>query len=226
MAFLTDKSGGERAESGARALPMPSAEKTISTAASRLRAAARRASLAALLLVLLPLAPATRAATTSAEPAREYQVKAVFLFNFTQFVEWPETVFPNAASPIVIGVLGEDPFCGFLDDVVRDEQVRSRTLVIRYCRTAAEAASCHLLFIARSEYPRLEEIFAALRGRPILTVGDGDAFAQRGGIVRLLTDNKKIRFRVNVDAAHTAGLVISSKLLRAAEVVGAPAPRR
>jgi hypothetical protein len=152
-------------------------------------------------------------------PSREYQVKAVFLFNFAQFVEWPPAAFAGANSPLVIGILGGDPFGAYLDETVRDEKVSNRPLEIQRYRRVGEIKTCHVLFISRSEANRLEEIFLSLKDRRILIVGDGDDFVQRGGMIRLATAQNKIRLIINVDAAKAANLTISSKLLRAAELV-------
>jgi hypothetical protein len=156
-------------------------------------------------------------AQTSA--AREYQIKAVFLFNFAQFVDWPSAAFPEARTPLVIGVLGEDPFKSYLDETVRGETVNNRPIIVQRYRRVEEIGICHVLFISRSENDRLEQILAGLKGRNILTVGDGEDFARDGGMIRFITDNNKVRLRINVEAAKAASLTISSKLLRPAEIV-------
>ena len=150
--------------------------------------------------------------------SKEYQVKAVFLFNFAQFVEWPTNAFPDAQTPLIIGILGEDPFGSYLDETVRGEKVNNRPLVVQRYRRMDEIKSCHILFISRSEADRLEEVLGGLKGRNILTVGDFEGFAQRGGMVRFVTE-KKVRLRINLEAAKAASLTISSKLLRPAEIV-------
>lgn len=150
-------------------------------------------------------------------PSAEYQVKAVFLFNLAQFVEWPPRAFAEPRAPLVIGVLGEDPFGSYLDETVRGETVRNHPLVLQRYRRVSEIRVCHVLFISRSESDRLDQIFAALRGRNVLTVGDAEDFITRGGMIRLVTEKNKIRIRINVDAVRAAGLTISSKLLRLAQ---------
>ena len=150
---------------------------------------------------------------------REYEVKAAFLYNFVQFVEWPADAFLDAQSPVIIGILGDDPFGASLDEIVRDEKVNSRPLVIRHYQRVEDIKACQILFISQSENWRLEEILAGLKDRSILTVGDTDGFARRGGMIRFVTENNKIRFRINVEAAKTANLTISSKMLRLAEIV-------
>ena len=154
------------------------------------------------------------------QPSREYQVKAVFLFNFAQFVEWPAEAFPGAQTPLVIGVLGEDPFGAFLDETVRGEKVNNRPLVVERYRRVEEIKTCHVLFISGSEANHLDQILSSLKVRKILTVGDTEGFARAGGMIRFMTEAKKTRLRINLKAAQDARLTISSKLLRPAEIVG------
>jgi hypothetical protein len=151
-------------------------------------------------------------------PSKEYQVKAVFLFNFAQFVEWPRAAFADEHAPLVIGVLGENPFGTFLDETVRGEKVRERPLDVQRYRRVDEIKTCHILFISRSETSRLDQILASLKNQSILIVGDSDDFAQRGGMVRLATVASKVRLIINVEAAQAANLTISSKVLQAAEL--------
>ena len=151
----------------------------------------------------------------------EYQVKAVFLFNFTQFVDWPRESFADARAPFVIGVLGHDPFGQALDEAVRGERVNGRPLVVERYRSSAELKPCQILFIDRSASGELDRTLEAARSTPgTLTVSDFEAPAPRDVIIRFLTENQKIRLRINVDSARDAGLTISSKLLRPAAVVG------
>jgi uncharacterized protein DUF4154 len=150
--------------------------------------------------------------------ASDNQVKAVFLFNFAQFVDWPAGAFPDLNAPLVIGVLGDDPFGPYLDETVRGETVRGRPLEVRRYQRIEDVGTCHILFVSTSEESQLEAILANLRHRAILTVGDGAGFAQRGGMIRFLTERNRIRMRINVAAAEAVQLTISSKLLRAAEL--------
>lgn len=155
------------------------------------------------------------------ESPGEYQVKAVFLYNFAQFVEWPVEAFADERAPLVIGVLGQDPFGPDLDATLRDETAANRPLVVRRFTDVAEIDVCHILFISSSEWPHIVEVLGALRGRSILTVGDTEGFARRGGMIRFVTERNRIRLRISLDAATRAKLTISSKLLRFAEIVPA-----
>jgi hypothetical protein len=154
----------------------------------------------------------------------EYQVKAVFLFNFARFVEWPTVTFVSASAPFALCVYGEDPFGSDLDAVVRGESVVGRPMVVRRVRELGELTGCQIVFIANSAERELESVVAALDRSATLTVSDLEGAAQRGVMVRLLTVNGRVRLRVNIDKVRAARLTMSSNLLRAAEIVGSAAP--
>jgi hypothetical protein len=177
---------------------------------------------AARTLPLVVLLVAGRGLAAQAVRASEYQVKAVFLFNFAQFVDWPAEAFPASDTPLVICVLGDDPFGAALDQTVRDERLGARRFQVRRYHSVDEITTCHILFISRSEGARPEVILAALKRRPILTVSDADGFAQRGGMIRFVTDRNRIRLQLNLAATEAAHLTISSKLLRVAEIITRP----
>ncbi len=150
----------------------------------------------------------------------EYDVKAVFLFNFSQFVSWPAAAFGASDAPMVIGVLGSDPFGRQLDAVVKGEHAGDHPLEVRRYNDVSQITDCHILFIDRSEAAQLGAIVQALRGRSILTVSDIENAALAGVMIDLVMQNDRIRLRINVRAARAGGLTISSKLLRPAEIVG------
>ena len=170
-----------------------------------------RATVVALILAagLLGARPALAAPTAS-------QVEAVFLFYFSQFVDWPSGAFADERSPIVIGVLGNDPFDGSLDQAVAGERVNGRPIVVRRLTNIADATGCQILYISASEGAQLPQILSTLKGRNVLTVSDLGNFMQSGGMIRFELIDQRVRLRINPQAAQAAGLKLSSKLLRAA----------
>lgn len=152
-------------------------------------------------------------------PSREFQVKAVFLYNFAQFVEWPAHTFETPESPLVIGILGLDPFGQMLDEMVKGEKVNGHPLVVKRYRSVGDIDRCHILFVSGSEGSRTDQIIRALDGESVLTVCDWEGFSRRGAMVRFVVERNRVRLRINLEAAKAAGLNISSKLLRSAETV-------
>jgi YfiR/HmsC-like len=150
----------------------------------------------------------------------EYQVEAIFLLHFTQFIDWPQQGSSDARTPFVIGVLGRDPFGSALDDAVRGETVNGRPLVVKRFAGAADLGPCQILFIDRSAQRDADRVITSLSHTGTLTVSDFDVPAPSDVIIRFLNEDRRIRLRINVDYARKAGLTISSKLLRPSQVVG------
>ena len=187
----------------------------------------------ALALFVMPIAAQAREHTAQ---SREYQIKAAFLYNFIKFVDWPKEKIGDSDEPIIIGLIGEDPF-GDVFEPIKDKKVKGRGIVIKRFKSweelkkssgedKAELArkiealtKCHLLFICSSEKKNLKEIINSVKDHSVLTVGEMEGFLESGGIINFLMEEKKVRFEVNLVAARQAGLEIRSKLLRLAKRV-------
>ena len=186
--------------------------------ASRRRAAVV-AAIAVSAIALCGLLTPSRAPAQRTAPS-EYQVKAAFLLNFVQFVEWPDSAFLSPEAPFVVAVLGDDPFGQILEETFADQSPHGRRVVIRRSRQVEDLAGSHLLFVSRSEKDRLSQVLASLRDGSVLTVGDIDDFARRGGVINFYFDESKIRFELNLDVAEHKKLRVHSQLLRRARVIG------
>ena len=185
------------------------------------------------------------AALTSSVPAQapsDREARANFLMNFAEFVEWPEGAFGSASAPIIVGVIGEDPFGAVLDKM-RDKMVNGRKLEIKRFKGALEFRSeetpgrrqsdvmdrrnkklqelktCHILFVGASEKRFLPSILKPLQTSCVLTVGDMASFAHQGGVINFVKRDNKLHLEINLEAAEHARLKISSKLLNLATVI-------
>jgi hypothetical protein len=163
--------------------------------------------------------------TASAQTVDEYVVKAAFLYNFAKFVEWPPETFKTDKDPIRICVLGQDPFGRALGDVVGGKTVVGRALVITEISNVSQSIECQMLFVSSSERKRLRAIFAELRMRGVLTIGDTEGFATQGGIVNFKLEDGRVRLEINVEAAGQAKLRISSQVLNLAQIVKSVIPK-
>jgi len=173
--------------------------------------------------VLLGLLFCGAALRADAPGSKEYAVKAAFLFNFTKFVEWPAAAFADDSAPLVIGILGDDPFGPALDEIVQGETVQKRTVVVRRKLQLADLKGCQVLFVSKTEHARLARIVADLGEASVLTVGDMEGFARHGGVINFYLEENKVRFEINPDAARSKGLKLSSQLLKLGRIVGSEA---
>lgn len=176
----------------------------------------RRQVLAVLLCCLAGLgaqAPLARGAVPT-----EFQVKAVFVFNFATFVQWPQEQGPPG-GPFSICLLGAEELADHLEDAVRGEQVDGHPLQVRRYRSVEEVDDCRILFIGRALQGQLGRVLGRVDGRRTLTVSDAEEAARNGVMIQLANEKNRVRLLINVDAAQSAGLTISSNLLRPAEIV-------
>jgi hypothetical protein len=185
---------------------------------------ARGRSLAWALGVALLLWPPLELRAEDDAPAKapaklaEYQLKAAFLYRLPSFVEWPNSSWPAPGKPFYACVLGPDPFGAYLD-YFDGKSVRDRRFTVRRLAKLEEGNGCHLLFVSRDEEADLNSVLPELRGRCVLTVGEGREFAVRGGIVGFVVAKQRVGLAVNLEASREAGLEISSKLLDVASIV-------
>lgn len=187
----------------------------------------RRVKAAIAILPLLLAAVALNAQNTSG--SAEYLIKAGYIYNFANLVQWPASSFSQPESPIVIVILGEDHFGSTLDRALDGKKVNSRSFVIKRARSLSELQrtlgpqkECQILYVSSSEMPHLGEAIQMLKGVPVLTIGETPGFARNGGIINLVLEDNKVRFEVNVQAAKDADLNISSRLLALARIVPPP----
>lgn len=197
------------------AMPLPVREKTRPVLESRALGLAR-VLIGSLSLILLLAQPANSFGQTV---SREYLLKAVFLLNFSRFTEWPENAFQTTNSDFVIGVLGSDPFGPLIKETVKDERFNQRKFAVEHYGNVSDIKNCEILFISKSESGRLRGLVAKLKTRPILTVSDCRDAADLGVCVQFVTEENKIRLRINLDSLKSAHLAMSSELLRLADVV-------
>jgi len=168
---------------------------------------------------VLALIGSTTTAPADSPAFSEYQVKAAFLYNFARFVEWPSNAFPDAQAPILLGVIGEDPFGGALEQVIKGKTVNGRELVLKRLTRQQDLKGFHMLFVSSSEARHLSQIMESLKGKCVLTIGETEGFAQTGGVINFTLEENKVHFEINVDTAERAHLKISSKLLALAKVL-------
>jgi hypothetical protein len=152
-----------------------------------------------------------------ADTPKEYEIKAVFLFNFTNFIRWPEGAVASNAE-IKLCVVGDDPFGKLLDDVVVNEKSNKQVTVQRLKFSKDDASKCHILFVSRSEQDNYSKILANVSQKPILTIGETDDFLAQGGMVEFFIQNNRVRLAIALPTLRAAQLNANANLLKVAKV--------
>ena len=169
-------------------------------------------------LIILLLTLSSVATLAQSIPDKEHQIKAIFLYNITQFVRWPKDSFSEINSPLVIGILGNNPFGNYLSEVIQGEAVENHPLIVRYLDNIDEVKDCHLLYVNEDNLQKLQFIFESLKFAPILTIGESEFFYKNGGMVQLYTKKGKVRIKINLETLKTSLLDVSATLLQIADV--------
>jgi len=149
----------------------------------------------------------------------EYKVKAAYIYNFAKFVEWPNGTFNDQNSPIIVGILGSDPFGQSIDVVVNGKLVGDRRLEVHRFKSLRNLKYCHILFVCQSEDIHLSRVLEAVDGWHTLTIGESEKFGRSGGLINFVNVDDKVRFDINMSSARKNGLTVSSRLLKLARVV-------
>jgi hypothetical protein len=168
---------------------------------------------AAIFLGMLP------AACAHGQALDEYQVKAAFLYNFAKFVEWPPEAFKSPKDPILVCVLGHNPFGNALEEAIRGKSIAGRAFAYRHVSDAESASACQILFVGSEESKHFRSLLENLKPMGILTVGEAQGFAASGGVINFKLDDGRVRFEINMAAAEHEQLHISAKLLSLAQIV-------
>ena len=171
------------------------------------------------LLISLALASSVRAQDVE---ANEYEIKAAYLLNFPNFVDWPGSINQDLQSPFRLCLLGSDPLGSALSRMMADRLSRGRSLLLRRVSRTDPVSDCQILYIGPSESKYIPQILDSLHNVSALTVGETDQFAAQGGMIQLVMEDNRIRFKINPTAASEAGIRISSKLLALAQIVSSP----
>jgi YfiR/HmsC-like len=181
-----------------------------------MKTARRRSRVRFLLVLTVVFCASTLLAQTT---AKEYRIKAAFLFNFALYVEWPPDAFQDANSPLTYCTVGEDPFEGVLDQSLNAKSVGTHPLRVQHLKAPENFQGCQIVFIGANEKKRIAAILESLKQTPVLVVGESSHFVQQGGTVGFLSEENTVRFEVNLDAAQRARLNISATLLSVAKTV-------
>jgi len=156
---------------------------------------------------------------SSPQQTKEFHVKALFLYNFANFVEWPTDAFKDSKSPLRMCLYGSVPFGGFLD-AVDGTRIRDRHLkIIRTSNSAEIEPGCHILFVGTEHLDVIEQLFKNMNHLFVLSIGNVEGFTDKGGIVNILRTKDQHRFDINLSKAIENGLLIDSDLLSLARII-------
>lgn len=145
------------------------------------------------------------------------KVKALFIYNFATYVEWPET---KKSGDFIIGVFGSyPPLIKILKHVAQTNKVRLQTLKIENYNSVAEIKDCHVLFLIRDKSNQLPAILNKLKGNNTLLITDNKGLGKQRAYISFFAEANKQNFELNKSNIEKYNLKVSSKLLNLAGVL-------
>jgi len=192
---------------------------TAKPSAKRMQRIPHRRRLRSLIALILLTACSVGQGPAQHDNGLEQKFKAAYLYNFLQFIEWPDTAFATKSSPVIIGIFSQDPLARELGQLVEGESVNGRKITVQNFRTTRNIKECNVIFIPGSQEDRIGTILSELDDMSILTVSEVEGFAQNGGAINFYVQDNKLRFEINPDVLKKANLKASSRLLRLARIV-------
>jgi len=149
----------------------------------------------------------------------EHQVKAVLLYKFTSFIDWPESVIEDLWQPFVIGFLGQSPIVSIFIQKFSGQNIKGKKLIIQSFESVDQVNACHMIFVHHQYSHEIPSLMKKVKNLSTLIISESDRLIQQGGMINFVIENNTICFEINPSAAKDAGLTISSKLLRLAKIV-------
>jgi hypothetical protein len=148
----------------------------------------------------------------------EYEVKTGFIFNFANFITWPQEAFESSEDPISFCFISDHPAANVLFKL-NGQSIRERQLRVQKVESELSSKNCQILFLGTNNKTVIRQSLAALRGQHVLTIGETEEFPKMGGIINFYDESDKLRFEVNIDAVHRANLKLGAQILQSAQKI-------
>ena len=167
-------------------------------------------------LAIAAIVAAAAAGRVAAQRSLEYEVKAGYIFNFVQFIDWPATAFSSPDVPFRICIAGADPFGSTIDRIVQGERIGDHPVTVERVPAQASLGRCQVVFASAQEDARARDLLKSITSTTVLTIGESPDFLEAGGAIAFAIDGGRVRFDINLRAPQVKDLRVSSKLLRVA----------
>ena len=150
----------------------------------------------------------------------EYDVKLVYLYNFTKYLTWPDP-FPaeDSTSPYTICIMGKLPEDTPLQDL-KNKTTKNHPVDIRILTKYSPTSNCHILFLTKSLDRKIVHEITRMTTSGVLVVGETADFAKDSGEIGFVLDEKnRVRLEINLTRVQQKNITIRSQLLEIARKV-------
>ena len=147
-----------------------------------------------------------------AQANQESNLKAVFIYNFTKYIEWDNL---GEENNFIIGIMGSSSLDVPIETIAKSNLVKNKKIILKHFSSPEDISYCHILFIPR-EYPYPVRSVSEKVDKKVLVIGEKPGSARQGASINFILVNDKLKFEISQDAIYAAGLKASSQLLKLA----------
>jgi hypothetical protein len=142
--------------------------------------------------------------------AQSEKFKALFMYNFTKYIEWPASV---RQGDFIIAVFGNSPMTKELEFIAAKQKVGAQNIIVKTFNSVNEIDFCHILFVPASKSSTLTQIVEKVAGKSILIITDKEGMANQGSGINYVKDGDRIKYELNKKSIEKRGLVVNSSLV-------------
>ncbi len=142
--------------------------------------------------------------------AQDEKFKALFMYNFTKYIEWPAS---QRQGNFVIGVIGNPLLAMELNTIASKQKVGTQTMVVKTFNSVDEIENCQIIYLGRTKSNLINSVLDKLTGKNTLIITDKEGMALQGGCINYIMDGDRLKYEVNRTNIEKKGLVVSNALL-------------
>lgn len=162
------------------------------------------------------------AADSTTIELNENQIKAIYLFKFASYTEWPLSAFPQSDSPFTIGIVGSEAIAAELLQLSANQKLANRSINVKIINQKIpdnDFSELKIIFISREKSNELVTLIDSIQSKPVLIVTETTDALKVGSIVNFIPIDEHIRFEISLINAERNHLKIGSRLLSVAQKV-------
>lgn len=140
----------------------------------------------------------------------EYNSKAMYMYNFCKYVQWPSSF---QYDNFVICVAGDSPLLEKLTAFTKGKSINNRKIVVRKY-DPKDKSLFHILFIPQNQSWNFANLKSTLQNNPTLLVAENASLNNQGSHIGFTIIGNKVKYAINKSAAEKTGLLISQDLVK------------
>ncbi len=136
--------------------------------------------------------------------------KALFMFNFGKYIEWPGQ---TSGNQFIIGVYGNDDIIPELNKLAAARKINNKTIVIKSVNSPSEVKDANIFFVPENKQGKLNEVIAYFNDKPTLIIGESNNACHHGAGINYIMQDGKMKYEICKTNITSHNLNLDHKLV-------------